>query len=104
MPQNLMVLIGGPKMWALIGGAIGAALGVAISPPMSKRQAWLSIFCGIILGGSIAPVLGWKFNIPTDLWGYVACIIAVPGIGLAAAIIVIAKDPIGAIKRLRGTK
>jgi hypothetical protein len=94
--------IGIGKIFALIGGAIGAALGVAISAPVSRGRAWLCVLTGIITGGSAAPIAGWYFEIPPDLWGYVACIIGIPGIGLANAITKILSDPLSAFQKFRG--
>jgi hypothetical protein len=96
--------IGVGKILALIGGAIGAALGVAISSPISKKRAWVCVLTGIILGGSVAPIAGWYFNVPPDLWGYVACIVGIPGIGLANAITKILSDPLGALSKYRSGK
>jgi len=92
------------RVLGLVWGAIGAALGVAISSPISKKRAWICVLTGIITGGSTAPIVGWYFEIPPDLWGYVACIIGIPGIGFANAITKILSDPLSAVSKFRGKK
>ena len=88
----------------IIGAAIGASLGVAVAPPMTKRLAWVSIFSGIVMGGTISPLACWYLNIPLDLAGYVGCIIGLPGVGVAAFIILVARDPIGTWERIKGKR
>jgi uncharacterized membrane protein YccC len=102
MPDQIIESVS--RVWALIGGGVGAAVGVAVSPPMSRRLAWVSIASGVVMGGSAAPLIGWYFDVPSDLLGYIGCLIGMPGAALVWAIISIAKDPIATLNRIRGVK
>jgi hypothetical protein len=104
MPEGITTALGTAKVWVFVGSAIGAVFGIAASPPMPKKMAFFYVSTGCFVGGSVARLLGWYFDIPLEVTVYLGALMGIPGIGLSVAIIRLLKDPISTMNRIRGVK
>jgi len=94
----------GWKLTAWIGAALGAAIGVAAVPEMSRGQQFITYIAGLVCGGMLAPIISWKLQIPTEYLCAVGFIVGVPGMKIVRVCIVIANDPAAAWDRFKGRK
>ncbi len=95
--------VGGPA-GAAMGGAVGAVIGVALSDKIPRAVSIMSVICGTVVGGALASLTSWKFDIPPELHFFVGVIYGLPGIALAHTIIDLMKNPIATINKFRGKK
>lgn len=104
MVGEYLSAISGWKLWAWAGAALGAAVGVAAVPEMTRAQQIVTYCCGLACGGVLAPITCWQLGVPDEYLGAIGFIMGVPGMRIVRFIIIVSSDPWAAWERFKGRK
>ena len=98
----------GVKVSALIFGAIGAALGIAYTPQMTRREMFAALLAGLVCAAILPELVQQYVTLAPVIANGVAFIFGIGGMFLVPGILAMWRgfrdDPWSFIDRLRGMK
>lgn len=92
----------GLKIVPGIAGFIGGCLALSFVQGLNKWQAFVTVVAGSAAGSYLQPVISHVLKTPPELDGGVGFLLGLVGMGVMGWIVKASKDPIEAIRQIRG--